>query len=311
MKLVLNKFILFLFIVVTCISCKRPVQSQEQFTSEIENRVEAPIENIPTDLHANFRYNFKHATLISWNIQHLGQSKNDAEIEFIVNILKDFDIVAIQEVVAKHPAGAQKVAQIADELNRTGTKWDYQISDPTKSPSAYMSERYAFLWKTSKVQLIHRAYLDKELEDKCYREPFVAKFRLKGNSDPFYIINYHSRKYNDKPYEEIIHFLEFPERLNSERIIIAGDFNLNEKHKVWQPFYENGFKNALNDQPTTLKMKCKDNQYLNHAIDNFYYTSQINQIQSGAIDFIRSCNNLEQARGVSDHLPVYLEFNFE
>ncbi len=48
--------------------------------------------------------------------------------------------------------GAQAVARLADELNRKGTKWDYVISDPTSS-SAYKTERYAFIWKTSKVTI--------------------------------------------------------------------------------------------------------------------------------------------------------------
>src|SRR5690554_6319301 len=131
-------------------------------------------------------------SLASWNIRHLGRTKTPEDIYEIATILKDFDIVAIQEVVAKDPAGAQAVAKIADELNRMGYKWDYQVSDPTKSPSANMSERYAFLWKTSRVSIVHRAYLDEELEDLCYREPFVAKFKPKGKTEPFYVVNYHS-----------------------------------------------------------------------------------------------------------------------
>src|SRR5690606_38426833 len=127
---------------------------------------------------------------------------------------------------------------------------------------------YAFLWKTSKVSLINRAYLDKELENLCNREPYIAAFKLNGESDPFYIVNFHSQKFDDRPEEEIIHFLDYPTRLKSNRIIIAGDFNLNEKHQVWKPFYRNGFKSALQNTPTTLKMKCKNGNYLNHAIDN-------------------------------------------
>jgi deoxyribonuclease-1-like protein len=84
--------------------------------------------------------------IASWNIQDLGRSKNAEEINSIAKILRNFDLVAIQEVVAKDPAGAQAVTKIVDELNRMGSKWDYQISNPTKSPSVYMSERYAFLW---------------------------------------------------------------------------------------------------------------------------------------------------------------------
>src|SRR5690554_4672329 len=104
-------------------------------------------------------------SLVSWNIQYLGRTKTSEDIYEIANILRDFDIVAIQEVVAKDPAGAQAVAKIADELNRMGYKWDYQISDPTKSPTVYISERYAYLWKTSKVSLSYR-YASKNQEQK-------------------------------------------------------------------------------------------------------------------------------------------------
>ena len=262
---------------------------------------------------ADFSDTFKpskkdHLSLASWNIRHLGRTKTPEDIYEIANIIRDFDIVAIQEVVAKDPAGAQAVAKIADELNRMGAKWDYQISDPTKSPSVYISERYAFLWKTSKVSLIHRAYLDKELEDLCYREPFVASFKTKGKGEPFYVVNYHSRKYNDKPEEEIIHFLDYRERLKSNRILIAGDFNLNEKHEVWEPFYRRGYKSALKNQRTTLKVKCKNGDYLSHPIDNIYFTTGITFIQGGSVDFIGTCENLKRAREISDHLPVYMEF---
>jgi len=248
--------------------------------------------------------------IVSWNIQHLGRTKTSEDIYEIARILRDFDIVAIQEVVAKDPAGAQAVAKIADELNRMGFQWDYQVSDPTKSPSVYISERYAFLWKPSRVQMLQRAQLDSELEDLCFREPFVAKFKQKGRDDFFYVMNYHSRKHNDKPEEEIIHFIDYPSRLQTDKIIIAGDFNLNETHDVWRPFYRMGFRSALKNQKTTLKRNCKDEIYVNHPIDNFYFDSGIKILSSGKIDFVKSCENLDRARKISDHLPVFMEFRY-
>lgn len=249
-------------------------------------------------------------SIVSWNIRHLGRTKTPEDIYEIATILRDYDLVAIQEVVAKDPAGAQAVAKIADELNRMGFRWDYQVSDPTKSPSPYLSERYAFLWKPSRVELIHRAYLDSELENLCYREPFIGKFKQKGKTDFFYVINYHSRKYTDKPEEEIIHFIDYPKRLNSEKIIIAGDFNLSETHEVWRPLYRTGFQSALKGEKTTLKWKCKENSYVNHAIDNFYFTSGIQKREAKSIDFVQTCENLERAREISDHLPVFMKFSY-
>lgn len=289
-------------------------ETSSEFSSEIATHYKLSsntdfVENVNIRREENNNYErSKKIKLVSWNIRDLGRTKSSENIFEIANILRDFDIVALQEVVAKDPAGAKAVAKIADELNRMGYKWDYQISNPTKSPSVYMSERYAFLWKTSKVRLIHRAYLDKHLENKCYREPFVASFKTTGESAPFYIVNYHSRKFNDKPEEEIIHFIDYPERLNSNHVIIAGDFNLNEKHSVWKPFYNNDFKNALNNKRTTLKTKCKNGDYLNHPIDNFYFTSGIKMLHANSLDFVHNCENLQEARAISDHLPVFLEF---
>src|SRR5690606_24164630 len=121
-------------------------------------------------------------------------------------------------------------------------------------------------------------------------------FKKKGDSSPFYVVNYHSRKYTDRPEEEIIHFLDYRERLNSDRILIAGDFNLNEKHEVWKPFYRRGFINALNNQRTTLKMKCKDDDYLSHPIDNIYFLPGIIMVNAGSVDIVENCDNLERAR---------------
>ncbi|MBE5322017.1 hypothetical protein IM793_22875 [Pedobacter sp. MR2016-19] len=39
--------------------------------------------------------------------------------------VRPYDLIAIQEVVAGY--GGQAVARLADELNRTGQKWDYSF----------------------------------------------------------------------------------------------------------------------------------------------------------------------------------------
>src|SRR5690606_36229288 len=203
-------------------------------------------------------------SIATWNIQHLGQSKTDADIAFMAEVLRDFDVVAIQEVVAKHPAGAQKVAQLADAVNRKGAKWDYRISNPTKSPSVYISERYAFLWKTSKLDLIGRAYLDSDLETQINREPYIAKFKLKKTQETFYVVNVHARTHKDQPELELVHFKDYPSRLDSNNILIVGDFNLNEQHPVWEPLYQQGFKSAVTNARTTLKHSCQAGNYLSH-----------------------------------------------
>lgn len=92
---------------------------------------------------------FSQVKILSWNVENLGKSKSDETIAYIAQTVKDYDIVALQEVVAGY-GGAKAVARLADELNRTGTQWDYIVSNPTTGNS-YKTERYAYLWKPSKV----------------------------------------------------------------------------------------------------------------------------------------------------------------
>ncbi len=247
-------------------------------------------------------------SILSWNIQDLGRTKSKEEIIEICQILRHFDLVLIQEIVGKDPAGIQAVGKIVDYLNRMGFKWDYRVSDPTNSPSFNKSERYGFLWKTSKVDLKGRAWLDYELSSICDREPYIGKFQFKDHDEEIFIINFHSRVHSSHPEEEIFFLQNYDTRFGSNNIILGGDFNINERHPVWRDFYKKGFKNALSDTPTTLRRKCKSGNYLNHSIDNFYYSLPFEIVESGIVDFVKGCENLENVRGISDHLPVYFIF---
>src|SRR5690606_29179916 len=94
---------------------------------------------------------YSQVTLVSWNLKNFGKSKTDEQIFYIANLLCDYDIIAIQEVVTGIE-GNKRIAELADELNRKGNKWNYVISDPTNS-SGQRSERYAYLWKTKNIKL--------------------------------------------------------------------------------------------------------------------------------------------------------------
>ena len=244
-------------------------------------------------------------SLVSWNIRDFGKTKSAEEIEHISDILKGYDIIAIQEVVAGY-GGSQAVARLADELNRKGSKWDCSISYAKKSPK-YKTEKYAYLWKTSKIKVIEKASLINELESCVYREPYRIKFEANGNS--FTLLNYHSRKHSEQPEIEVSCISDNIINHKDNNIILARDFNLPIFHIVFNTFKENDYKACLNGERTSLKRACKDNDYLNHAIDNIMYDSLKNElIDCGTIDFVQECDQLESMRMLSDHLPVYIKF---
>jgi deoxyribonuclease-1-like protein len=242
----------------------------------------------------------------SWNIQHLGKTKSHSEIAFMANTIKDFDIVAIQEVVAGY-GGSQAVARLADALNRKGSKWEYIISDPTNS-SPHATERYAFLWKASKVKGVREAWLDKNYETNIDREPFLMDFIYNGNN--FTLVNFHAIPKKKQPEKEIKYFKYFPEIYTKKNLIFLGDFNVPETHTVFNPLKKIGYKSALTGQKTTMKMKCVPATCLASEYDNIFYNSQkIILIDSGVELIYKSFPNMVAVRRISDHIPIWMEFD--
>jgi len=246
-------------------------------------------------------------SLVSWNIRDFGKTKNSDELEKISEIVKDADILAIQEVVAGY-GGAQAVAKLSDILNRKGSKWDYAISNPTSS-SKYVTERYAFIWKTKHIKIKNRGWLLDELNAQIDREPFLLNFYL--NKQKFTVVNFHSRPHDKNPESEIDALSNFAADSLVTPVIIAGDFNVDEKKPVFDLLKSKGYNSTVSNQKTTLKQTCKRGNYLNYPIDNIFYSSDVKKIDGGVIDFVRFCDRLEQARKLSDHLPVFLKFSLK
>lgn len=246
-------------------------------------------------------------TICSWNLLDFGKSKSDAEIDFIANTIKDYDIVLIQEVVAKDPGGAQAVGRLGEALNRKGSKWDYRISDPTSGENSYKRERYAYLWKPSKATLVGRPWLEKQYSNEIDREPFYATFT--SGSLNFTLINFHAITKSKQPETEVKYFKFLPEEYPGLNLIFCGDFNLPQSHSVFNPLKKMGYLPALTGQKTSLRQECINNDCLASEFDNIYYNShKINNLSSGVVHFYRSFGNFNDARKISDHVPVYFRF---
>lgn len=249
---------------------------------------------------------FSQTKLLSWNLENLGKSKSDQEIRFMANTINNYDIIAIQEVVAGL-GGAQAVARLADELNRKGAKWDYVISAPTSS-SAYKTERYAFLWKTSKVKKIGKAWLEKKYHLEMDREPFFCTFEYQKKQ--FTVVNFHAITKKMQPETEIKYFKLLPAEYPNLNLIFAGDFNCPQSHTVFIPLKNMGYKSILVNQKTSLKKTVKNGKYLASEFDNiFYNAAKITSVDKGFIPFYTFFKSLEEARMISDHLPIWFEFS--
>ncbi len=254
-------------------------------------------------LHLNGIY-AQNLILVTWNIQNMGRTKSDQEIQAMAQILREADIVAIQEVTAKDPAGAQAVARLADALSRTGANWECRISDPT-SCSSNQSERYAFLWKTSRATLLGNATLAVQMADTVRREPYIARFRT--SLGEITLINFHAVPHDQQPEREIKIVRNLAFTLGDKPVIFLADWNVVDHHTVFNPLTRMGYHFALKGQRTTLKRQCAGTEYRNHGIDNILLSPVISVQRAGVYDFVGNCANLEAARRISDHLPVWAE----
>ncbi len=254
----------------------------------------------------SFRVNSQSiVSICSWNLKDFGQTKNDTEINFIADEVKNFDIIAIQEVVAGY-GGAQAIAKLSEVLNRKGSKWDYVISDPTFS-SSYKTERYAFLWKPNKVKRIQKAWLEQKYKAQIDREPYYSNFEIEGRQ--FTLATYHAITKSKQPETEIKYFKFLPLEYPDKNLIFSGDFNCSEKHTVFNPLKSMMYLPALKNQKTTLKESCIANDCLASEYDNFYFNSQkVILIKSGVLHFYRKFPTLQDAGFISDHLPIYMNF---
>jgi len=253
----------------------------------------------------NFSFSQEGISLCSWNLKDFGKSKSTTEIIFIAGVVKDFDVIAIQEVVAGD-GGAQAVARLADELNRKGSHWDYTVSDPTYS-SSYKQERYAFIWKTSRLKKMGDAWLEKKYNLEIDREPYYATFE--SASKRFTLVNFHAITKKLQPETEIKYFKFLPEQYPDLNLIFAGDFNCPQSHTVFNPLKKMGWLPALTGQKTSLRHQCIGDDCLASEFDNIFYpAAKVSFISSGILPFYKDFESMEEANHLSDHVPVYLQF---
>jgi deoxyribonuclease-1-like protein len=247
---------------------------------------------------------FGKVTIASWNLQNFGTNKKDWVIDLMAQSLKDFDVVAIQEINTG-PSGSQAVGKLVAALNRTGNKWSYSISEITTSGNRQEKERYAFLWKAAGIKLQGKPYLASKLSDEICREPFIGVF--KKDDLVFTLVNIHAIPKKKQPETELKYLKSMSELYPGNNFIFLGDFNCPESHTVFSPLKKLAFMPALKGQKTTLKQQCKNGECLASAYDNIFYSAlKFTKITSNIVPFYTKIQ-WNMARFVSDHIPVFVE----
>lgn len=88
-----------------------------------------------------------------------------------------------------------------------------------------------------------------------------------------------------------------------------GDYKCPQSHTVFNPLKKIGYESAFHNQKTSLKKECKENKCLASEFDKIWYKpSTLKVIKAEEIHFYNNFATLKQAREISDHVPITLNF---
>jgi len=247
--------------------------------------------------------------IASFNIQVFGTSKarKTHVMEILAEIIRRFDVVAIQEIRAKDQ---NLLPDFVQQINATGHHYEYVIGP--RIGRSVSKEQYAFIFDAASIE-VDRAgvYTVTDPDDRLHREPLVAWFRVRGpptsEAFTFKLINIHTDP--DETTTELDALDDVYEAVqrdgaNEDDVILLGDLNVDDRH-LGQLGRLPGIAWMISGVPTNTRgTKLYDNMvYKPRSTTEFTG-------RAGVFDVMREFNlTREQSLEVSDHLPIWAEFS--
>lgn len=265
--------------------------------------------------------------LLTWNIRNFHGRKEDKAMAYIAKIIKNFDVIAIQEV-KDDLGGIEKLQRILKKRYR------FIFSDPAGN-----GERLVFCYDSKKIQLTGLAAeivmapgqgkktVKPELEFE--RTPYMASFRTSKCN--FILVTVHiyygsgsAVKYRLDEIKNIVKFLEKrstdTDSLDSD-YIACGDFNIERvrakirKKKKEDPL--EGLFDALQSKGLIVEDDIKNSpsnlsktKHFDQIAYHKYDDSTISFVKGGVIDFVGAVyrNDPKLKYKLTDHLPMWAVF---
>lgn len=245
----------------------------------------------------------------SFNIQVFGTSKSKKPqvMDILARVVRNFDVVAIQEVRA---TDNDIVPNFVELINSAGRHYDYVIGPRLGRTNS--KEQYAFIFDTTVVEVDrNQLYTVHDPDDLLHREPLVGWFRVRGpppeQAFTFTLVNIHTDP--DETKQELdalgdVYRVVQNDGRGEDDVIVLGDLNVDDKHlgKLGQI---SGITWVISGTPTNTR---GTSQY-----DNMVFMGQATSEytgRGGVFDFLREYNlSMEEALEVSDHQPIWAEFS--
>ena len=247
--------------------------------------------------------------IATFNIQVFGRSKsNKAHVmDMLARVVRQFDVVAIQEIRAKDQS---IVPEFIELINSTGRKYDYVIGP--RLGRSISKEQYAFIFDSASVEIDrNQLYTVDDPEDRLHREPLVGWFRVRGppieKAFTFTLINIHTDP--DETDTELdalddVYRVVRDDGRKEDDVILLGDLNVDDRH-LGELGQIADIDWIISNTPTNTRGTKQYDNILFHPQATREFTGR-----GGVYDFMRQFNlTMDEALEVSDHMPVWAEFS--
>jgi len=243
--------------------------------------------------------------IASFNIQVFGKTKRENKdvMKVLVDIIRNFDVIAIQEIRDKSETTLPYFIKKINE--KEGDR--YNFIESKRLGRTRSKEKYAFIYNIKRVKYLS-SYLYNDKDDRFEREPFIAQF-ISDKFD-YALVNIHIKP--DDAEKEITNlvdvvknaYFKFP---NDSDVIVLGDLNADGRYfseDINRGLRSKDFRWIISeDMNTTLG---EDSNTYDRIVFLRKFTDE-DYAEKCEVFLFDSKYNLPKdfAKKVSDHYPVW------
>lgn len=264
-------------------------------------------------------------TIATFNLEVFGVAKASKPqvMHIIADIIRDYDLVAVQEIRDKSGTAIQKLLSLIDSNGST-----YKMLLSGREGRTISKEQYAFLYNSRKLQLKGAPYTFDDANDRrtvnntndagkyelFERDPYIAYFRTVAGDFRFVVADIHTKPADatrEISYLPLV-IADASKHFGEPNVLVIGDFNADGRY-FKEDTYTSDFPKGKyiwiigNNLDTTVAKSS-------NTYDRMVGTESLAQDYDGKTGTLRFDRVFDlrslglKPRDVSDHYPAYAEF---
>lgn len=248
--------------------------------------------------------------IASFNIEAWGDSKAKKPyvMATLAKIIHNFQVVAIQEIRTKDEYFVDNF--LRTYVNQNGRTYNKVIGP--RLGRTVSKEQYCFIYDTATIEVnLNCIFTVNDPDDLLHREPLVAMFRVRGppaqQAFTFVLVDIHTDP--DETKNELNALGQVYQAVRracsgEDDIILLGDLNVDDQH-LGDLGRIDGIRPVVRSTYTNTLQKSQFDNIVFHGPSTTEFTGRW-----GVLNVANEFQlNLNQALEVSDHFPIWAEFN--